>query len=361
MNVYLTIVDVENDSTGPSLTLTKAGTSLGGNEFETSTNSFTVSAKETATALSQYELLRNGSTQTSPTLAVSTNTKKSHSQEKTFDVTLTSGAYGTYTIKVYDIEGKCSTATVHYFKPTIVLKIKLGSNEITDTSIAQVGFAGEGYGYSKTATEYFPSSFNARVKVAPGYYFKGFSHGGTFNGNFKNDMMLTEGGTNGLYTMVTAPTSTGTGEINFAFTVNSAVLKNKNDETGYIPTNGTITLYAEIGQINVSNVPSTAVDYLGGGKTEVTPSINLDEHKNVLGTTNSMGSTVAITGYYGYEGNYVAIGETLGTATYAGKYDAVLTLTWGGIVIGTKKVSFTINPRELAVAPVFGSKTVVTK
>lgn len=269
-----------------------------------------------------------------------------------------SNGYGEYTLTVYDITGNKSTKKIYYFDPKISLAIKTDGAVNTSGGYVTIDAYANGSwtttSASSNGTTAFPEEFTVWAIVKPGYYFKGFSHDGAFNSNFNVDMQSS--GTTGTYTYknqyknASGGTVDKPGVFGFNFKVSNAVLAK-------YPASGTITLYAEFGTIKPSGVTNNQTfTYAGSGSNAIKPTIDVSQHLTVAGTAAT--AAITIKGTY-KDGTEVA--PNTDSVKFAGNFTATFALNWNGTPLGSTSIAFAINPVNITIAPVFGTKTVVTK
>ena len=347
-----------SESNDPTITL-----STGEN---TTSSSLTASFKDD-TALKSYSLTRTKGANGTVSEAISSATwATTHPatndtaavQNASISLSLNKG-YGEYTLQATDIEGNTATKKIYYFDPKISLAIKTDGSS-SNTAGGYVTIDGYSNGNwtttsaSSNGSTAFPEEFTVWAIVKPGYYFKGFSHDGTFNSNFNVDMQSS--GTTGTYTYknqyknASGGTVDKPGVFGFNFKVSNAVLAK-------YPATGTITLYAEFGTIKPSGVTNNQTfDYAGSGSNAIKPTIDVSQHLTVAGTAAT--AAITINGTY-KDGTEVA--PNTDSVKFAGNFTATVELNWNGTPLGSTSIAFAINPVNITIAPVFGTKTVVTK
>ncbi len=354
----LTLTDV-SESNAPTITLST-------NNENTTSGSLTATCSDD-TALKSYSLTRTKGPNGAVTESVASATWAT-SHPATNDTTAVRNAsiplslkeygYGEYTLQVQDIEGNPATKKIYYFDPKISLAIKTDGAVNTSGGYVTIDAYANGSwtttSASSNGTTAFPEKFTVWAIVKPGYYFKGFSHDGAFNSNFNVDMQSS--GTTGTYTYknqyknASGGTEEKPGVFGFNFEVSNAVLAK-------YPASGTITLYAEFGTIKPSGVTNNQMfDYAGSGSNAIKPTIDVSQHLTVAGTAAAAAITINGT----YKDGTKVVANTAGVK-FAGNFTATVELNWNGTPLGSTSIAFAINPVNITIAPVFGTKTVVTK
>lgn len=271
--------------------------------------------------------------------------------------------YGEYELTVYDIEGNPTKKRLYYFNPTINLVIRTTSNgqvvnetggyvtidaytngdwTTTSASKSGIGFAG------KT---------NVWARIADGYYFRGFSHDGSLSIDisniatyqYKNAYLNASGGT------TSGPD--GNGVYGLGFTIDGSALAK-------YPADGKITIYAEFGKINFSTITEGQKFVYQGtisNNSKRAPTIDGAKHTIALQAEGQFVQTKPIITISGTYANGDPVPDETTFVQYAGTFIGNGAIYYGDVFLGSKQINFSITPLDITIAPVFGSKTKVTK